>query len=339
MARLLLRGAVLAGVVTTIAGSILRSRKCVLSHKASLAAPCLPYASSSHKRCLLISNSKLAGLGYLEHVLEHICSFLGARISAGEYVVFVPYAQRDRDSYFAKFSEAFAATGYSVRSLHKCADAEECRATVCGASAIFVGGGNTYRLLKCLQQDPELLPLIVARVASGKLAYIGSSAGTNIACPTIRNTNDMPIVWPEAGLGGLCLVPFQINTHYIDEARELKNHMGETRAVRIKEFVEENDVPVLCLREGASVLVEGEEARLLGPAKRSAAVFWEGARLVRRMADGGVREVAADESLNFLMSSGAPPALLFDNAPLMTDEGQAERQVARSITDDAFKSG
>ena len=295
------RSSLIAGIAAVAAGAVGSRTRTVVARAAS----CPPYLSSAQKRCLLISNSKLAGLDYLEHVMDHIKAFLGEVPDGGAYVVFVPFAQRNRDGYASKFRAAFKETGYDVRSLHECVDANARLALVRGASAIFVGGGNTYRLLKCLQQDAELLPLIASRVASGELAYIGSSAGTNCACPTVRNTNDMPIVWPDS-LDGLCFVPFQINTHYIDEDRELKNHMGETRATRLREFVEENDVPVLALREGASVLVEGESAKLLGPARISDEVTWDGARLVRRASDGGPLEIPVGASLDHLMALGGP---------------------------------
>ena len=206
-----------SGAATLAGAAILRARA---------ASTLPPYARSAKKRCLLISNSKLAGLEYLDHAMEHISGFIGSSASAG-YILFVPYAQRDRDGYVARITQAFAGTGYDVRSLHECETASARLAAVQGAGTIFIGGGNTYRLLKSLQQDAGLLELIASRVAAGSLMYIGSSAGSNLACPTIRNTNDMPIVWPE-GLNGLNLVPFQVNTHFIDEERELKNHMGES---------------------------------------------------------------------------------------------------------------
>lgn len=174
--------AVLAGMaVVATAASTLRatSARCMIPS----------YARGDRKRCLLISNSKLAGLGYLDHVMCHIQTFLGAPSGP---ILFVPYAQRDRDGYAAKFRAAMAASGHKVHSLHECGTSSERMAAVNGAAAIFVGGGNTYRLLKSLQQDPELLARIAARVANGELAYIGSSAGTNLACPTIRNSAGRP---------------------------------------------------------------------------------------------------------------------------------------------------
>lgn len=330
-----LRLTILAGVATLAAtGSLLR--RAAISMSAS--APCTPYVKSARQQCLLISNSKVAGLDYLEHVLSHIIDFLGPQDEKA-VVIFVPYAQRDRDAYAAKVCAALSPVGCTVKSLHEFDSATSRLEAIRGASAIFVGGGNTYRLLKCLQQDPELLPLIASRVRCGALKYIGSSAGTNLACPTIRNTNDMPIVWPET-LNGLSLVPFQINTHYIDEARELQNHMGETRAKRLEEFVEENDVPVLALREGATVRVDGERAILLGPAKRSPQVTWDGARLVRRLCDGGARDVAVGDELDALMAAadGSGVAALFDVAPLMSDAGQEARKVGAGVADQ-LKSG
>lgn len=140
------------------------------------------------------------------------------------------------------------------------------------AEALFLGGGNTFRLLKALY-DLELLPVIRSRVASG-MRYIGSSAGSNIAGPTIRTTNDMPIVQPPY-FDALGIVAFQINPHFID-AVSGSTHMGETRAERIAQFLEENDTPVLGLREGAMVRVEDGRTKLLGAA---------GARLFRKGAE------------------------------------------------------
>lgn len=265
----------------------------------------LPYVRSERKRVLLISNSKLFGLEYLEHVSGHICNFLGTSLPS--YVLFVPYALKDRDGYAAKVKEEFKRMNYNVRSLHEFEPGDRPEA-VRGASAVFVGGGNTFRLLNCLYAD-GIMPIIKERVEAGELKYIGSSAGTNIACPTIRNTNDMPIVSPPS-FAGMCLIPFQINTHYIDKEREVKHHMGETRETRLKEFTEENSIPVLALREGSTVLVEGEKATLLGPAQRSPEVTWEGARF---FAPGKQEEVNAGACLDHMMA--LDPAGMFDTSP------------------------
>ena len=127
---------------------------------------------------------------------------------------------------------------------------------------LFVGGGNTFRLLKTMQ-NMNVLDVIRERYRRRDLRYMGSSAGTNLACPTIRTTNDMPIVSPD-GFGALGLIPFQINAHFQDD-EAFEGHMGETRRTRLTEFLEENDAPILALREGA--WIEGGrsgEMRLAG---------------------------------------------------------------------------
>jgi dipeptidase E len=134
---------------------------------------------------------------------------------------------------------------------------------------MFVGGGNTFRLLNTLYYY-ELLPWIRERVRTG-MPYMGASAGSNIAGPTIKTTNDMPIVQPPS-FDALGLVPFQINPHYLD-ADPNSTHMGETREQRLREYLEENEVPVVAIREAAMIRVEGDVVTLEGNA---------GARIFRR---------------------------------------------------------
>ena len=214
-------------------------------------------------RLLLLSNSTSHGQGYLDHAMPAIRELLGA---AGR-LLFVPFAVRDRDGYAAKARARFAAEGFEVDAL--AADATGRRA-LDTAEAVFVGGGNTFRLLKSLQ-DAALLEPLRQRARAG-MPYLGASAGINIACPTIKTTNDMPIVQP-SGFEALGLVPFQINPHYLDPDPGSR-HMGETREDRIREFLEENDLAVVGLREGAWLRVYGTTGRLEGAA--AARVFRRG---------------------------------------------------------------
>ena len=124
-----------------------------------------------------------------------------------------------------------------------------------------MGGGNTFRLLDSLYAL-DVIDGLGRRVREGETRYVGASAGTNVACPTIRTTNDMPICLPPT-FAALGLVPFQINLHYI-EADPASTFMGETRDERIEEFLEENDCEVLALYEGSWLRVSGETARSPG---------------------------------------------------------------------------
>jgi dipeptidase E len=182
-------------------------------------------------------------------------------------ILFIPYALQDRDGYAAKARAAFEEMGFALDSLHEAADPVR---AVGEAEAVFCGGGNTFRLLKTLDET-SVLPAIRRRVAEG-MVYSGASAGSNLACPTIRTTNDMPIVEPRS-FDALGLVSFQVNPHYLDPVPG-STHMGETRETRIREFHEENDAPVVGLREGAILRVEGESVRLEGVA--GARVFRKG---------------------------------------------------------------
>ncbi len=216
-------------------------------------------------RLLLISTSTVFGTRYLEHAYGELRDVLAG---VGR-VLFIPYALRDHDGYAAKARAAFEEIGFGLASLH---EVSEPRRAVEEAEAVFCGGGNTFRLLDALYSLDVMDPL--RRRARAGMPYTGASAGSNLACPTIRTTNDMPIVEPPT-LDALSLVSFQINPHYIDPAPG-STHMGETRETRIREFHEENAAPVVGLREGAILRVEGDSVVLRGRA---------GARVFRRGED------------------------------------------------------
>jgi len=220
------------------------------------------FPNNKTQRLLLISNSTLHGSGYLDHAEPEIRSFLGE----AKRVLFVPYALFDRDKYAANARERFQKMGYELTPVHTAANPV---AAVNETDAVFIGGGNTFRLLKALYEF-DLIEAIRNRVSNG-MPYIGSSAGSNVAAPTIKTTNDMPIVQPPS-FNALGLVSFQINPHYLDPDPSSK-HMGETREERIIQFLEENDTPVVGLREGAMLRTENGETILRGST---------GARIFRR---------------------------------------------------------
>jgi len=199
-------------------------------------------------RLLLISSSNVHGSGYLDWAEPHILDFVGNR----KRVTFVPFAAKDHAAYVKLVRERVERMGLDVEPLEDQLDRTE---------VLFVGGGNTFRLLDALYER-NLIDRIRERVRSGAMLYIGSSAGTNITAPTIKTTNDMPILYPPS-FDALGLVPFQINPHYLDPDPN-STHKGETREQRIREFLEENEMPVIGLREGSALRVEDGGATLIG---------------------------------------------------------------------------
>jgi dipeptidase E len=197
-------------------------------------------------RLLLISSSNVHGYGYLDHPEPEIRRLLDGR----KRVAFVPFAAHHHAAYTETVRERFGRMGFEIVGV----DALQ------KADAIFVGGGNTFRLLKTLY-DRNLLDTIRKRVRGGT-PYIGSSAGSVITAPTIRTTNDMPIVEPPS-LTSLGLISFQLNCHYLDPDPD-STHKGETRELRITEFHEENTTPVVGLREGTMLWVQNQSSTLLG---------------------------------------------------------------------------
>ncbi len=239
-----------------------------------LAFPTMP------KRLLLVSTSTTYGTGYLDHCEDEVRNLLGPV----RRLVFVPYALFHYDAYTAKARERFGRMGYELTSVHEVEDPAE---LVRSAEALFIGGGNTFRLLTRLYEKGLLRP-IRERVEGG-MPYLGASAGSNVACATIKTTNDIPIVEPPS-FDALGLVPFNINPHYLDPDPASK-HMGETREERIVQFLEENDNTVIGLREGAMLRIEGSTVTLKGHA---------GARIFRR---GQVPlEHQPGDSLDFLLA-------------------------------------
>jgi dipeptidase E len=202
---------------------------------------------------MLLSNSFSPGQGALEHAMGALAGlFSGAR-----EVLFVPYASSDPHAYTEAMREVLRTRGVQVTGAHQVTDPV---AALARAGAVFVGGGNAFRLLQAVQRN-GLLSAIGDRVRSG-LPYLGVSAGANLACPTIRTTNDMPIVQP-ASLTALGLIPFQVNPHY-PAASTGDDHLRRARDRRLSEFLEENDVPVLGLCEGSWLQVSGTTATLGG---------------------------------------------------------------------------
>lgn len=204
---------------------------------------------------LLLSNSTNFGEPMYSHAADAF-----RQMAQGDRVVFIPFALADWDDYADRAIAALAAFGIESSSAHRAASPDQ---AILQADVVMMGGGNTFRLLDSLYRL-NVLEELSQRVRSGAIRYIGSSAGTNVACPSIRTTNDMPICRPPH-FDSLGLVPFQINLHYVDTDPQ-STFMGETRETRIGEFLEDNDCPVLAMYEGSWLRISNERATVTGPA-------------------------------------------------------------------------
>ncbi len=232
-------------------------------------------------KLLLISNSTMPGEAYLDYPKKEIRRFLGEKKM---HTLFIPYAAVtfSFDEYESKVQERFSEIGHYITSIHHFSDPLK---AVGEAEAIIVGGGNTWQLVR-MMHDNNIMEPIRKKVLEG-IPYIGWSAGSNVACPTLRTTNDMPIVDP-LGFECMNLIPFQINPHYLDHNPE--GHGGETREQRIVEFLEINpDIYVVGLREGSMLKYENNHLSLIGSC--SARIFRKGRT---------VMELYAGDDFNFL---------------------------------------
>ena len=216
------------------------------------------------RRLLLISNSTNYGEAYLGWPRKHIQEFMeGTGVND---ILFVPYAgvglsdeslEKSYDVYEAKVQQVFAELGLRIHSIHRATDAVE---AVKNARAIAVGGGNTFHLV-AMMHKLGIMEAIHNRVHDGA-HYMGWSAGSNVACPSLKTTNDMPIAEPSS-FDCLGLVPFQINPHYLDANPE--GHGGETRQQRIEEFLVVNrEMVVAGLREASLLWIDDDNIQLIG---------------------------------------------------------------------------
>lgn len=232
-------------------------------------------------KLLLISNSTNAGEAYLQYPIAQIASFL----QGVKEIAFVPYAAVTFSyaEYEAKVQVRFDEIGIKVRSVHR---AKDPRKMILQAEAICVGGGNTFALTKKMQEQ-GLIQAIRRKISAGT-PYVGWSAGSNVTCPTICTTNDMPIVQPES-FKAIGAVKFQINPHYLDANPE--GHAGETREQRILEYIKANPRRwVVGLREGCMLKLEDGKMELIG--SRPMRIFKYGVKTF---------EVNAGDDLSFLL--------------------------------------
>lgn len=206
-------------------------------------------------KLLVVSTSTIFGSEFLAYIKEDFVEFIQS-----DELLFVPFARPSGisfDAYTMKVQEALMGKGIKVRGLHEFHNKKK---AIQDARAIFVGGGNTFLLLKTLY-DLDLMPQLRVQIAKG-IPYVGTSAGSNLTGLTIGTTNDMPIVYPPS-FDALGLLPFNINPHYLDPD-PASTHKGETRETRIQEFHQFNSQPVIGLREGSWLHVNGGKIELKG---------------------------------------------------------------------------
>jgi dipeptidase E len=234
------------------------------------------------KQLLLVSNSTLHGSGYLDHCIEEIKQILHNK----KHIVFIPYARPggiSHEGYTKIARERLEKIGKKVTGIH---EYDTPKQGIDKADGMFIGGGNTFVLLHGLYES-GIINQIRSKVEQG-MPYIGTSAGSNVACINIKTTNDMPIMYPPS-FDALKLVPFNINPHYLDPDPN-STHMGETRETRIKEFHIYNEEYVIGLREGAMLHLKNNTITLKG--KTGAKIFSK---------KDGTAEYKPGDNLDFLL--------------------------------------
>ena len=228
-------------------------------------------------KLLLLSNSTMKGEAYLSWPKQYIKEFLNEI----DEVLFVPYASVtvSYDDYTTSVQEALNDLNIKITGLHREGDMSS---AIASAQCIVIGGGNTFSLLAEIQRH-ELIFDLKDAISSG-MSFIGWSAGSNMVCPTIKTTNDMPIEEP-LNFNALNLIPFQINPHYTEAT--LPDHGGESREIRIKEFLVKNQhTQVIGLPEGMLIRVHDNNFYLEG--KGEAKLFKYG-EIAKKLLPGTIK--------------------------------------------------
>ena len=191
---------------------------------------------------------------------------VATHFSSCKRVLFVPYASSDHEEYTSRMQSFTGPDGPELIGIHSY---EDPISAISDAEGVYVGGGNSFLLIRDLHELGLIEP--VREAVRGGVPYLGVSAGSNVACPSMMTTNDMPIVLPPS-FESFGIVPFQINPHYhpgkvlFMDGDEVTNHYGESRAQRIAEFHRHQDTPVLGMWEGSFVQWDGSRGRLTGRA-------------------------------------------------------------------------
>ena len=237
------------------------------------------------KRILAFSSSRSGNGGYLQMAVPYIKKFLGA---TPLNIAFIPFASVDNnyEAYTAMVRTAMADLPYTIMMVQP----DNAQSIIKQADVIMVGGGNTFKLLYYIYYL-KLLDIIRDKINEGA-PYIGWSAGSNITCPGIGTTNDMPVIEPKS-FNALGLFPFQINPHYHNVKTEGQN--GETRDQRLEEFMQMNPgIPIVALPEGTALMMEGYMLTFIGESPAVLFYWDESATIVNR-------KIMTEEDISFLL--------------------------------------
>lgn len=132
---------------------------------------------------------------------------------------------------------------------------DEVRKMLSDKDVIYVQGGDTYYLLKCVKESG--FDIVVKELISRGVIYVGVSAGTYIACPTIEQTlwkkpdrNRHGIRDDEPAMG---LIPFWVYVHY-------EPHLAEI----VQEGIHRTNYPIRILTDEQALLVKDDVVTLVG---------------------------------------------------------------------------
>jgi dipeptidase E len=221
------------------------------------AAPALH--TSAKAAVLVCGGSMMNG----DHFADSVLAAMREHYAGCRRVALVLHASHpaDRDRMEKRLRTAFAHVGVpEAESLHR-HDETDARALLRRADGIFVGGGETFVLLRELTRTGQL-ELIRERVLAG-VPYGGASAGANIAGLVIGTTNDFPVT-DIPSRDALALIPATINPHhpFPEQKPDFDGRLGKIM-IYLRFNPEETvlalgNASIVVWREGRAKLVAGK---------------------------------------------------------------------------------
>jgi len=199
---------------------------------------------------------------YYHYADSWLPSYLQSKLTDKALIMYIPWAMWARnsaDDMFKYGQEHWGRLGLELHPLHR---EHNMQKAIEKADAIIVGGGSIHMLTQEVARHKLMNP-IRQRVREGCL-YIGTSAGSVLACPTRHSATEPPPISLKryATLG---IVPFQLTPHFYERGSD-RFHSGPPPLDRIYNYIAfyPHPRPVIGIKDGSALVIDGKSMHIHG---------------------------------------------------------------------------